>query len=383
MINVDHSACLALAGTFEPCYILTVSTVASQMQPVTNKRNAALIQSFMADILSVPPERGIIRFIAIPEENLAMNGTTMQGEIERMEKQGGDVVGPRPTNRRSQTFNTTASKRNSLQVSGDQLRPNGLSIAEKRRSIPSGVFELAGSDERPSTSHGTYAAENGLRLNGISREDLLGKESKTPNGRPKTFGGQSAKRESTSRGSQPPSTANGSAPGPPIKPKQPNIPISPRPTQPASKAPANGPTAALPKSVTRPTSSVPVTKSSAPTTTSTSTPAPTSTSTTATGSAEAAAKRAADIKRAEISRSASKSSTSTKTNPTSASAAAATRESTANTAKRRSTITATPKIPHSHSSANHPPPPPEPLDRSDAKSQRVSKRKSFLSAFRR
>lgn len=86
MINVEHSACLLLAGSFEPAYILTITALPSQLQPVTNKRNAALIQSFMADILSVPPERGIVRFQPIAEENIATNGTTVMGEIERIEK---------------------------------------------------------------------------------------------------------------------------------------------------------------------------------------------------------------------------------------------------------------------------------------------------------
>lgn len=86
MVNVEHSACLLVAGSFEPAYILTITALPSQLQPVTNKRNSALIQSFMADILAVPPERGILRFQPIPEENLATNGTTVLGEIERIEK---------------------------------------------------------------------------------------------------------------------------------------------------------------------------------------------------------------------------------------------------------------------------------------------------------
>ena len=54
MIKVDHSACLALGGNFDPCYILNIQALPSQLGASTNKRNAALIQSFMADILSVP-----------------------------------------------------------------------------------------------------------------------------------------------------------------------------------------------------------------------------------------------------------------------------------------------------------------------------------------
>lgn len=87
MVHVDHSACLLFAGSFEPAYILTISAIPSQVQPTMNKRNAALIQSFMAGILSVPPERGVLRFTPSPEENLATNGNTVHGEIERIERQ--------------------------------------------------------------------------------------------------------------------------------------------------------------------------------------------------------------------------------------------------------------------------------------------------------
>lgn len=86
MVKVDHSACLAMGGTFDPCYILSITAVPSQMGPTMNKRNAALIQSFMADILSVSPDRGVVKFQPIPEENFATNGTTMAGVIERQEK---------------------------------------------------------------------------------------------------------------------------------------------------------------------------------------------------------------------------------------------------------------------------------------------------------
>ncbi|KAK1809403.1 hypothetical protein LTR12_016233 [Friedmanniomyces endolithicus] len=33
MIKVDHSACLALGGTFDPCYILNITTLLSEMGP--------------------------------------------------------------------------------------------------------------------------------------------------------------------------------------------------------------------------------------------------------------------------------------------------------------------------------------------------------------
>jgi len=86
MITVNHSACLLLGGSFEPAYVLTITALPSQIQPATNKRNAALVQSFMSDVLSVSADRGIVRFHAIEEYNLATNGRTMLGEIERLEK---------------------------------------------------------------------------------------------------------------------------------------------------------------------------------------------------------------------------------------------------------------------------------------------------------
>ena len=90
MITVNHSACLLLGGSFEPTYILTINALPAQVQPTTNKRNASLIQTFMAESIGVSPERGIVKFIAIPEESLAMNGMTILGDIERMERQTGE-----------------------------------------------------------------------------------------------------------------------------------------------------------------------------------------------------------------------------------------------------------------------------------------------------
>lgn len=93
MITVNHSACLLLGGSFEPTYILTINALPVQVQPTTNKRNAALIQSFMTESIGVSSDRGIIKFIPIPEDSLAMNGMTILGEIERLERTQADENG--------------------------------------------------------------------------------------------------------------------------------------------------------------------------------------------------------------------------------------------------------------------------------------------------
>ena len=85
-ITLKHSECLLYAGTFDQAYILTVSALPSQVLPTTNKRNAALIQAFLSDSLGVAATRGVVRFVGIPEENLAFNGTTVFGQIENLQK---------------------------------------------------------------------------------------------------------------------------------------------------------------------------------------------------------------------------------------------------------------------------------------------------------
>jgi hypothetical protein len=75
-----------MAGSFEPAYLLTITAIPSELQPVTNKRNAYLIQHFIADSLHVPSSRGVIRFQELPEQKLGTNGSTVAGEIERLEK---------------------------------------------------------------------------------------------------------------------------------------------------------------------------------------------------------------------------------------------------------------------------------------------------------
>ncbi|KAI7176594.1 hypothetical protein D0869_14755 [Hortaea werneckii] len=428
MIKVDHSACLALGGTFDPCYILNVTTVPSSMGPSINKRNAALIQSFMADILSVPSDRGIVKFTPIEEVNYAMNGTTMHGEIERLEKHQAENGGVghavrravTNANRRSLTSSTSNGVPPKLDTDvktpSSAITPNGVSASDhdddakrqKRKSMtttppPSSaipnVFELAAteSNDRPSTAHGTpYAAENGLRMNGISKEDLVGSAARAPNGRPKTFAGSSASPDHTAHDPMPSSHQHQQQPQRPSATHQRNssyrksvagetapssttttarrsgnIPISPKPDR-TSKAPTEtGP----PKSPgPRSSAASPLPKRdtyldniSSHTTDPTTTTSSTSASKSTKRETSTPIDPKLDAKASERSRHQSQQES---------------KDTAANTAKRRSTVTATPKIP---------PPPPVPQD-SGRKSggggagkeqQRVGKRKSFLSAFRR
>jgi hypothetical protein len=80
---LDHSACVYLSGSFEPAYILTLTAIPSLFAgPTVNKRNAFLIQHFFAEELHVEPDRGVVRFNAIPEDCYATDGITVQGKLE-------------------------------------------------------------------------------------------------------------------------------------------------------------------------------------------------------------------------------------------------------------------------------------------------------------
>ncbi|EME47371.1 hypothetical protein DOTSEDRAFT_50786 [Dothistroma septosporum NZE10] len=366
MVKVDHSACLALGGTFDPCYMLTITTVPSQMGPTTNKRNAALIQSFMADILSVAPERGIIKFEAIPEDNYAINGTTILGEIERQEKQQSSDAPNSVRRAISNGRKNIPSFKKSLPKLNTDSKPTGpqstesrsahpdmessTSTANRRKSTPNptaaadamnGVFELPAIEldrKPPSTAHSQAASagSNGLRMNGVSDADLTPQVSRSSSSdRPKTISGGIASvpaktkppvngaptsqsrysAQQLSRGNRPPSF------------------LKVDPTKRSSRPNSANKSGSPDEVKSKPRESY------------------------VDGVMAAAATKG---KRASVSRSTLDFDVK--------------KEPTANTAKRRSTITATPKMPT---------PPPVP-DTTDSKSTRsMKKRKSFMSAFRR
>ena len=411
MIRVDHSACLALGGNFEPCYILTISAVPSQMGPSTNKRNAALIQKFMTEILSVPADRGVVTFVPIAEENLAMGGLTMLAEMERHDKRS-SVKDPnalksaiKDANRRSMTFPNGNLKTNGDHKSngdyrgfGDQKSNGNLtatstsspSITPPPPTLINDKATSADKDGRPSTAHGSssHGGFDGLRMNGVSTEMLVGSNSRLPNGRPKTFGGSTPSSVQESLKSEP-------------------LPhVSRQSAQQAPRGTTQRTTASVPKhATTASTNSTsrqngivaprPVAAPVARTTSSTSAVAPAPIKSKSTSAAPTIAAptetRSKNTYLDNISSLTKKNAPSTKADddededdiPLAKTAAG--RANTA--AKRRSTITATPVLPASKSSTKEkqsgPLKPPPIPDETRSMSSRLSKRKSFLRMFKR
>ncbi|EHY57209.1 hypothetical protein HRR83_002702 [Exophiala dermatitidis] len=91
MASTDIS--MLLGGNSEPAYHLTITALPSEIAATKNKRSTHLIQDFVLDTLRIPPTRGVVRFEAVSEENLATNGMTALQEIEQLERQSLDDEG--------------------------------------------------------------------------------------------------------------------------------------------------------------------------------------------------------------------------------------------------------------------------------------------------
>jgi hypothetical protein len=101
-------------GTFEPAYVLDMTAIEQHCQTATNKRNAALLQSFLSDVLSVPLQRGLLRFQPIPEHCLAIGGRTIAADIEKAETDNGVKPSRRKSTasvKRKSTITTPAEKK--------------------------------------------------------------------------------------------------------------------------------------------------------------------------------------------------------------------------------------------------------------------------------
>jgi hypothetical protein len=65
---------------------LKVSALTSLIAPLTNSRNANLIQSMVHEIFDIPPDMGVVIFNPMGESNLGTNGKTARDEIDRLER---------------------------------------------------------------------------------------------------------------------------------------------------------------------------------------------------------------------------------------------------------------------------------------------------------
>jgi hypothetical protein len=86
MVMLAPETPMLLGGNIDPAYHITITALSSEIAPTKNKRSTALLHAFILESLDIPLERGVIRFEAIAEENLAVNGKTVLQEVEEMER---------------------------------------------------------------------------------------------------------------------------------------------------------------------------------------------------------------------------------------------------------------------------------------------------------
>ena len=95
VVTLRHGACMFWGGSFDPAYVMSVAALPSQLQPTTNRRNAALIQRHMEETLGVRPARGVLRFVPVAEECWVLGGRTVAGEVAELERGVGGSDGER------------------------------------------------------------------------------------------------------------------------------------------------------------------------------------------------------------------------------------------------------------------------------------------------
>ncbi|KAF2032044.1 Tautomerase/MIF [Setomelanomma holmii] len=83
-LELQHSTCLLFNGSFEPAYLLTITALPSESRRRSNMENAMVMQDFLAKTMMVSPDRGIVSFKTIEADHLAVNGTTIRGESDRL-----------------------------------------------------------------------------------------------------------------------------------------------------------------------------------------------------------------------------------------------------------------------------------------------------------
>ena len=86
MVMVSTEVAMLVGGNSEPAYHLTITALQAEIAPTKNKRSTHLIQDFMQESLVISPKRGVVRFEAVAEENLATNGMTALQEIEQLQR---------------------------------------------------------------------------------------------------------------------------------------------------------------------------------------------------------------------------------------------------------------------------------------------------------
>ncbi|KAL7962726.1 Tautomerase/MIF superfamily [Trichoderma compactum] len=138
VISVHHGQCLLFGGSLDPAYTLTITALASEVQPATNKRNAAVLQKHLEAVLRIPPARGMVRFIPVAEECLAWGSKTVAGRLSEAVAGDGDGEGERSKVQERRRLKALSLKRTSpMSNVSSNTQPQGLAQQAKNSTVSS------------------------------------------------------------------------------------------------------------------------------------------------------------------------------------------------------------------------------------------------------
>ncbi|KAF7592294.1 hypothetical protein BBP40_000425 [Aspergillus hancockii] len=80
MVTIQHDVCLRFGISQCPAYLMKVYALPYSIAPITNLRCTILIQSALRELLQIEPNRGVVLYFPVPEENFATNNVTYMDE---------------------------------------------------------------------------------------------------------------------------------------------------------------------------------------------------------------------------------------------------------------------------------------------------------------
>lgn len=150
MIILESDTQIIMGGSTEPAYLLNITALSTEIAATKNMRSASLIQNFLTQSLGIPKERGVIKFLAINDQDLATNGMTITQEIDKQEQEYGEEK--RVLSLRSRQSNRPSKR--------SQLPTTSEAAAEAQYSRSDTPILIHGSDEDNSRAN-ALAQETG------------------------------------------------------------------------------------------------------------------------------------------------------------------------------------------------------------------------------
>lgn len=90
MVVIQQDVRLHFGNSAIPAYLMKIFAHPYLIAPITNLRNTIFIQKILHEFLDIAPNRGVIIYASVPEENLATDGVTMLGDLVRLERDSRD-----------------------------------------------------------------------------------------------------------------------------------------------------------------------------------------------------------------------------------------------------------------------------------------------------